>query len=100
MNLDIQQFQAYINQHKPKFGDEDIHTIAEFLYSCYSEHNPIDTVEIRSCFGEIDRIIHKLSVEENDRIFVLVCKLCTQHEQLAFLTGMRVGAQLLLELQA
>ncbi len=93
------QFKTYIEQHPPRFGHEEINTIAELLYNCYTELNPIDTTEIRRGFREIDQLICKLSVHDNDRVFALVCQLCTQHERLAFLTGMRVGAQLLLELQ-
>ena len=93
------QFKTYIEQHPPRFGHEEIHTIAELLYNCYTELNPIDTTEIRRGFREIDQIISNLSVQDNNRVFALVCQLCTQHERLAFLTGMRVGAQLLLELQ-
>ena len=99
MNLYMQQFQTYIEKHPPRFGHEDIHTIAELLYNCYTELNPIDTAEIRGGFREIDQIIRNLSVQDNDRVFTVVCQLCTQHERLAFLAGMRVGAQLLLELQ-
>ena len=95
----IQQFKIYIEQHPPQFGHEDIHTIAELLYNCYTEMNPIDTTEIRGIFREIDQIIRNLSVQENDRVFAVVCQLCTHHERLAFLAGLRVGAQLLLELQ-
>ena len=93
------QFKTYIEQHPSQFGHEEIHTIAELLYNCYTELNPIDTTEIRRGFREIDQLICNLSVHDNDRVFALVCQLCTQHERLAFLTGMRVGAQLLLELQ-
>ncbi|MBE6951449.1 MAG: hypothetical protein E7451_08970 [Ruminococcaceae bacterium] len=99
MNLYMQQFQTYIEQHQPRFGHEDIHTIAELLYNCYTELNPIDTTEIRGGFREIDQIIRNLSVQDNDRVFAVVCQLCTQHERLAFLSGLRVGVQLLLELQ-
>lgn len=95
----IHQIQTYIEQHQPQFGHEDIHTIAELLYNCYTELNPIDTTEIRGGFREIDQIIRNLSIQDNDRVFAVVCQLCTQHERLAFLAGMRVGAQLLLELQ-
>ena len=54
MNLYMQQFQTYIEQHPPRFGHEEIHTIAELLYNCYTELNPIDTTEIRRGFREID----------------------------------------------
>ena len=98
MNPYIHQLQAYIEQHPISCGCEDIHTISELLYECYTEENPIDTNEIRVDFQEIDNIISELSFQDNDRIFALVCHLCTQHERLAFLEGLRVGMQLCTEL--
>lgn len=72
-------------------------SVSELLYEYYTEENPIDTEEIRESFREIDQVIRKLSVQENDRVFTLTCRLCSQHERLAFLEGLRVGMQLLLE---
>ncbi len=40
-----------------------------------------------------------LSFQENDRVFTLVGSLCAEHEQIAFLAGLQLGAQLMLEIQ-
>ena len=98
MNPYIHQVRAYIEQHPISCRYEDIHTISELLYECYTEVNPIETDEIRADFQKINRMISGLSVQDNDRIFALVCHLCTQQERSAFLEGLRVGMQLLIEL--
>lgn len=72
--------------------------ITELLYEAYTEEHPIDTEEIRAGFREINQTICKLTIQENDRVFALVCQLCTQQERLAFQEGLRVGVQLFLEL--
>lgn len=99
MNRYIHQFQAYIEQHPTQRGHDDILSILELLYQCYTEQNPIDTDEIRAGFREIDRIISGLSVQDNDRVFTLVFQLCVQHERQAFLEGLRVGIQLFSDCQ-
>lgn len=74
-------------------------SVSELLYEYYTEENPIDTEEIRERFREINQILCKLPMQENDRIFTLVCDLCSQQERFAFLEGFRVGIRLLLELR-
>jgi hypothetical protein len=39
-----------------------------------------------------------LSFRENDDVFSLVGTLCAEHERIAFLAGLQLGAQLMLEL--
>ena len=75
-----------------------IQSITEMLYECYTEENPIDTEETKEGFREIDQIMNGLSIQDNNRVFAVVCGLCTQHERQAFLEGLRVGVQLFQEL--
>ena len=73
-------------------------SISELLYESYTEEKPIDTEEIRAGFREINQIINRLTIQENDSVFTIVCRLCSQHERQAFLEGLRVGVQLFREL--
>lgn len=40
----------------------------------------------------------ELSFRENDRVFSLIGTLCAEHERIAFLAGLQLGAQLMQEL--
>ena len=58
-----------------------------------------DPKEIDQCFIDLEYYLEKLSLEENNAIFKMVCRLCSLHEEKAFKDGLRIGAYLMLELQ-
>ena len=78
---------------------EDIHTLLERLWDCYTNHNPIDSQEIRRNLEALGPIMDTLSWEQQNELFDTVCALTLAYEQAAFLTGMRTGAGLMMELE-
>ena len=84
----------------PHYRDPDVNSMLEFLWCVYTEQNPIDSVKIKSLFLDLGAIFRKLSIEEADQLFDVTCRICTEHERLAFIEGMRAGALLMDELKA
>lgn len=62
--------------------------------SVYIEFCAADSEAIRSRFAILDGCLRKLSLSEQDVVFDTLCDICTEHEQIAFTEGVRLGAQL------
>ena len=75
-------------------------TTLDFIYQCYSEFHTIDSEQIRACFADLEHFHEAVSLEESDRLFSLVARLCIEYERAAFAEGIHVGVQLIEELRA
>lgn len=60
---------------------------------------PADSAQIAANFDERNDVLAKLTLRECDQVWNLTCALCCEHEETAFLEGVRVGARLREELQ-
>lgn len=98
MNPYSDKMKKYLSEKQPNYGDEDIRSLIEFLYSYYAELNPMQTEEIRMGFDAIFCIASRLSREELDDLFTAINDLCLKLERTAFREGFCVGARLITEL--
>ena len=94
----IEKISAYLAEQEPNYGDRDVHELLEMLYRCYTDLNPMDSEKIRRSFAQLETILSKLSVQDNNTMFCMVLDICAEHERLAFFTGFDVGARLMTEL--
>ena len=92
-------FYEHIRQNGYVFEDDRIDSVLEALYVCYADGQGSDPEEIQQGFADLENYLCKLSLEENNEIYALVCMLCTHYEERAFCDGLQLGAQLILELQ-
>lgn len=90
---------AYMDTHPINSGDPDCQTVLDQLYRAYSESHENDPLEIQEGFQELDTYMEKYSLDENNAVFNLFCRLCVAYERKAFRDGVRYGAALILELQ-
>ena len=65
-----------------------------------SAEHLFDNEHIRACYADLEHFHAVLSLEESDRLFSLVARLCTEYERTAFTEGIHVGVQLMEELRA
>jgi len=98
MNTYIQKLKNYLADTPLDFEEDDVNSVLEFLYKCYMEEKAGDSETIRAGFGEIDQLISSLTLDENNRIFELVCDLCSEHGKRAYLEGIHIGVRLQKEL--
>ncbi len=98
MNLYISNLRTYLSKHQPNYGAPEISSLLEFLWQSYTTENPIDSDQIRALFDSLGPIHDALSVEDSDLLFQTICSLCIEHERVAFLEGLRIGARLTAEL--
>ena len=90
---------AYITAHPFDSGDSDCETVLDQLYQAYAESHESDPPEIREGFKELDDLLASLSLDDNNAVFNLCCRLCTAYEHKAFIDGLQYGAYLISELQ-
>lgn len=82
---------------KNKLLDED-RSIIGWLYEVYRERHPTEPLVIKADFDSLYEAMNGMSLADTDKIIYPVCTLCTDYERLAFCEGVRVGAQLAMEL--
>ena len=86
-------------EHPIDFGMSDATAILEFLYTAYCESRENDPPETKSLFAQLGTYLEALPLNTNNAMFLIVVKLCNEHERRAFEEGIRWGAQLALELE-
>ena len=89
---------AYIQKHPFDSGDSDCETVLDQLYQAYAESHESDPAEIGDGFKELEEFLHTLSLEDNNAVFNLCCRLCSAYERKAFRDGLQYGAYLFTEL--
>lgn len=94
----VERLREALNSKEPCYGYRDAHSILEMLYMWYVEWNPINSEEIQKNFFSLEPYWKGCTERQMDDAFHIVSRLCQQHEQLAFLEGIRVGFQLFSEL--
>ena len=94
----IDAFNTYLENKGLHFDDADVETLLDALFCCFQQSNGLDSATIRGYFGSLDHILDELSLEKNDRVFDLVCKLCSECQRIAFEEGVTVGFRLYNEL--
>ena len=99
MNRYIENLNALLAEQMPKYAFEDADSILDMLYFYYMDANPVDSGVIRCQFRELDKVLSKLSLEDNNRVFMLSVGLCVSHAREAFSEGVKVGMRLFTELQ-
>ena len=89
---------SYMDKHPIDLGDTDCETVLDQLYQAYAESHESDPPEIREGFKELDDLLGKLPLDDNNAAWNLCCQLCTAYEYKAFLDGVQYGAHLAQEL--
>lgn len=95
MNTNIQQLKTYLINLAPKLTLYDPPTALNALYCCYCESRNGNTETESGCFDALDQCLSGLALKQTDRIWDIVCTLCSEHERRAFLDGLCLGVALM-----
>ena len=79
-------------------GDPDCKTVLDQLYRAYAESHENDPPGIRDGFKELDTYLRQLSLDDNNAVWNLCCRICVAYEHKVFTDGFHYGAQLMKEL--
>ncbi len=89
----------YVSDNPILFDVDCDHPALDSLYWHYGESHYMGNETTKAVSSELNDELARLSYEENNKVFSLVGALCAEHERIAFLAGLHLGAQLMLELQ-
>ena len=98
MDQYIKKLREHITANPIRFDDDCDCPALDSLYWHYSECHNMSNDETKAISKELNDYLGDLSFEKNDRVFMLVGSLCAEHERIAFLAGLKLGAQLMMEL--
>ena len=100
MSIQHRHVLEYLDKHPIRSYDGTTDSLLNMLCSVYIESNPVETDEIRKAFDSVDSILSKLSLEDNNSVFILIMDLYMSFERVAFFHGISVGMHLMTELNA
>lgn len=80
-------------------GDPDNPAVLDQLFCAYQDSHETDPAEIKDGFKELDTYLRQLSLDDNNAVFNLCCRICVAYEHKAFIDGFHYGIQLMKELQ-
>lgn len=95
----IKKLRQYVADDPTLFDDDCDHPALDSLYWHYGECHTMSNEKTKAASCALNAHLSNLSFQENDKVFCLVGTLCAEHERIAFLAGLQLGAQLMLELQ-
>ena len=98
MNTYIKYLREYLTDKHPNYGYSDANSLLDMLFYAYTLDNPIYNETIKARFEELDHILSRLTLDDNNSVFMLTADLCAEHAKLAFLSGVHTGARLFIEL--
>ena len=79
-------------------GDPENRTVLDQLFCAYQDSHETDPPEIKDGFKELDAYLRQLSLDDNNAVWNLCCRLCSAYEHKAFIDGLQYGARLIMEL--
>lgn len=88
----------YWEKLRSELADREDGSVLEALYFYYRESHPTNSETIQKNFSQLNAVLEKLTLQECDQVWDLVCALCGEHEREGFLEGLYVGAGLATEL--
>ena len=94
----IEGLRQYVVANPIQFDDDCDHPALDSLYWHYSECHNMSNKKTKAASQDLHDYLAALSFRKNDEVFSLVGTLCAEHERIAFLAGLQLGAQLMLEL--
>lgn len=89
----------HIKTHSFNYGDNPAESVLDFLWLAYFDIQRGDPEDIKQGFHALDKFFEDKSFEEVKYVFDIVCNLCLAYEKRAFIDGLYLGTELMLELQ-
>ena len=94
----LRKLKAYVKSN-PTIFDEDCPLPAlDSLYWHYTECHTMTNEKTKQASRNLSAYLRFLPPKKRDDIYGLASSLCAEHESIAFIAGLQLGAQLMLEL--
>lgn len=95
----IEKLKAEVQADPASFYSESNQPLLDTLYWHYCEDEGIESPESREATKQFNDSLNFLSVEKINEIYTLAIKMSIEQERAAFIAGLKLGVQLVLELQ-
>ena len=94
----LRKLKAYVRSN-PTIFDEDCPLPAlDSLYWQYTECHTMTNEKTKQASRNLNAYLQFLPPKKRDTLYCLASTLCAEHENIAFIAGLQLGAQLMLEL--
>ena len=90
----LQKLKAYIKANPTRFDEDCPLPTLDSLYCHYSECHQLTNAKTNQASRELISYLHFLPEKKRDAIYCLASTLCAEHESIAFIAGLQLGAQL------
>ena len=100
MNQAIEKLKTYLKEQPINAAYQDAESLLELLCYLYMTESPVESATIRYQYHQVDQIVNRLTLAENDQLFSVTVNLCDTCTRKGFLDGIKVGYRLLQELSA
>ena len=94
----LRKLKAYIKANPTKFDEDCPLPALDSLYWHYTECHALFNEKTKQASRNLSAYLRFLPPKKQDAIYCLASILCAEHESLAFIAGLQLGAQLMLEL--
>ena len=99
MKTYLQKLKTYIKANPTKFDDDCPLPALDSLYWHYTEYHTMTNAKTKQASQNLSACLQFLPPKKRDTIYCLTSTLCAEHESTAFIAGLQLGAQLMMELQ-
>ena len=94
----LRKLKAYVKANPTRFDDDCPLPVLDSLYWHYTECHTMTNERAKQASQNLSAYLRFLSPKKRDAIYCRASTLCAEHENIAFIAGLQLGAQLMLEL--
>lgn len=95
----LRKLKSYVKANPTKFDDDCPMPALDSLYWHYTECHTMTNERTKQASRSLNAYLQFLPPKKRDAIYCLASTLCAEHESIAFISGLQLGAQLMIELQ-
>ena len=94
----LRKLKVYVKANPTRFDDDCPLPALDSLYWHYTECHTMTNERTKQASRNLNTYLRFLPPKKRDAIHCLASTLCAEHESIAFIAGLQLGAQLMLEL--
>ena len=94
----LRKLKTYVKANPTRFDDDCPLPALDSLYWHYTECHTMTNEKTKQASRNLSAYLRFLPPKKRDAIYCLASTLCAEHESIAFIAGLQLGAQLMLEL--
>ena len=98
MNQYIENLNKYLAEQELGLEDINAESLIDVLFYFFCLENTVELPAVSKSFDKMETILEKLSLDDNNSLFLLTCEISEQYRREAFRTGLLVGFRLYREL--